>query len=503
MALKRKNKLPNRAGRAQSGKIKQGPKLKIKAKTQKASSTLKKVAKKAAPKKIVLYRSASQAKHNEEVLSRTSVIKYPLAIGFFIFASMLLFMKLYLLTGLNSADLLRYEQVQSISALFNNPIEPIHGFLQWVSLIALPDNQIAALRAPSALMILVTLLSLTLALYYKSGNRYMPYVFFLLGASSPALVWLSHLGYIGLIDWVVLLSVSYTSYVLLSQAQLNYKLRVYFYAFYFLGISLMLLEPLGLLIAPIFVSRTLLKTEGVGGGFKENLKDAWGRILAMGLKAKIFMGAAAFISVSLVVTMFIVNSGTWKTLTGWSVVQDFVTNIGSLPKTLSENLLSVVGIGKGGNTDLIGASADFVLIAALIIVTYFGAASAWKKFRARRSDINREVGPRFKLLKNLAIALLIIALSLVEPAGLGLLPLYLITTAAVAYIIAFVAKRVDDLFPVNPYPKILAKTLLLTLTLGLVAANIVNISNQIGRANSANDVNIRLESSPSKLRIVR
>lgn len=504
MAFKRK---PKNGGKAKPGQpnsrkktgLKKLNTKKAKERALKMGSTLKERSKNATPKKVVLYRSANRAKHNEEVLSRTSALKYPMAFVFAIFAIALVFMKINLLTGLNNAELLRYEQVQNFTDIIKNPIEPIHGLLQWITLIGLPDNQIVGMRAPGALMILIALFSLTLTFYYKSGNRYLPYTFFLIGASSPALVWFAHQGYIGLIDWTMLISVAYCCHTLLKNAALNYKVKTYLYTTYLICACLMLLEPFGLVVAPIFVALTLLKTEGdekLGG----NITSAKDRILQMGLKAKLLMGTVALSSIVLVGAMLAQNLGSWRVLTGFNSIRDIISNYSYVPAQLAQNTLGMLGIKYSNNTEFLGSGADYVLIVSLAIVLYGLTVKLIKKLRKKSIDSNTSLHQTVQTRTILLLAVFTL-LSLIEPIGLATLPMYLCAIALVSLFIARMVSVVDAIFPVNPYPKIIAKTLVIILVLTVTAGNVVNVANNMGRANSAKDENLRLDASPFNLRI--
>lgn len=176
----------------------------------------------------------------------SSTLKLIFIAGLLIFGTAMFLFKFELLASLSLKEQLRLAQASNLKELIKQPADLIQGVLQWLSLKALPGHQIFALRAPTAAMLLSSLIFIAISIYLKFRNRYLPYTFLAISLTSPLLILAAHQGSLIGIDTLFLLSTILASFMIISHSKLRSNLKFITLLAGSLALSLLALQPLGI-----------------------------------------------------------------------------------------------------------------------------------------------------------------------------------------------------------------------------------------------------------------
>lgn len=376
--------------------------------------------------------------------------------GLVLFGASLFLFKFELLSYLSIDENNRLNSLSSLRAFLNNPTDPIQGALQWLSLKALPSHQIFALRAPSALLLGLTLALSAITLYLKFRNRYIPYIFALLAATSPWMILLSHQGYMPGIDLLLLAISALCSYFVITKSDLPNKYKTLALFGGAASIGLIALQPLGPLyyILLIYIARR-----------SEMLKE----FIAQKSKTQKLLLLLTVTILPLINVLFLyINIESWKIISGFSLINDPV----NIPKALLYNIRSIFGIEQSTGLSLGTGRPDFLLMGALALTIY---------------EIFKQRVGRKGLVIGLSLALFISALYGAPTSIVLAIPF---TIAILSLALANMIRIIDAAFPRNPYPRNIARTGMLLLVGTLATLNIYTFISATVRENTPNNINI-------------
>lgn len=383
-------------------------------------------------------------------------LKILLLAGLIIFGFSLFIFKFELLSYLSIDETNRLNSQSSLRGFLSNPTDPIQGTLQWISLKALPSHQIFALRAPSALLLGLTLALSSITLYLKFRNRYIPYIFTLLAVTSPWMILLSHQGYMPGIDLLFLTISALCSYFVITKSDLSNKYKNLALFGAAISTGLIALQPFGLLyyVVLIYIARK---------------SEALKAFIAQKKKAQKLLLILIITILPLINILFLyINIDSWKVISGFSLINDPI----NIPKALLYNIRSIFGIEQSTGLSLGTGRPDFLLMGALALTIY---------------EIFKQRVGRKGLVIGLSLALLISALYGAPTSVVFAIPF---TIAILSLALANMIRIIDAAFPRNPYPRNIARTGMLLLVCTLAILNIYTFISATVRENTPNNINI-------------
>lgn len=382
---------------------------------------------------------------------KRNLVKIILLVSILIFAISLFLFKFEILTPLNQAESARLALIQSSGLEFlKAPSDVIQGAMQWVGLKLLPNHHIFAMRAPTALLIFVSICMISVGLYLKFRNRYLPYLFAVFAASSPWLILLSHQGFLPGIDTFLLLSIIFCSYSLITKSDLSLKWKGRLNVPVLLALGALAWQPFGLIIMPVtsfFAFRN--------GAFRSNLQLANKKIKTLSI-------IGIIVSFAVGLGLIAINPSSWQALSGYTLIKSPSTAVDAFT-WLTE---SIFGVPNQKGLKLGTGRPDFLLIAAVSLTVY-------EVFKKRVGRLELAVA----LLGGLALGALYH-----DPTSILFAVPFAIAILALA--IANMAQIIDLAFPRNPYPKNIAKTGLVILICSLASLNIYTLVVGTSRENS-------------------
>jgi hypothetical protein len=378
--------------------------------------------------------------------STNNLLKFFLLGLLFIFGFSLFIFKFEILSALSLSEQARLENVKSLKIFLENPMDPIHGTLQWLSLKIFPEHHIFALRLPSTIMILTSISALAIALYLKFRNRYLPYIFGLLSITSPWLILLAHNGHIPGIDILLILSLIIASYYVITSSDLRERYKKLSLIKLSSATGLILLQPLGVIY---FIG--ILVTLKRSTKFNEYIKQ-----LSNSIKIIALLGLV--IPALLLVPLLYLNAESWKIL----LAVEIFTNPTQAIQNILSSFKSVFGINQAEGLNLGTNRPDLLFTGALLLTIY----EAFKK-RPNRIEL-------------ILVFMLGILLSAIYGAPTSILLAIPAAIAILSLSLANMIRIIDLAFPRNPYPKNIARTGMLALictiaTLGIYTTTLATI----------------------------
>jgi hypothetical protein len=361
--------------------------------------------------------------------STNNLLKIILISSLILFGFSLFIFKFEILSSLSLREQARLESARSLKVFLENPLDPIHGTLQWLSLKVFPSHQIFALRLPGVIMILSSISAIAIALYLKFRNRYLPYTFLLLAVTSPWLILISHNGHIPGIDILFLLSLILANFYIITSSNLQEsykKIRVIKLS---ILLGLLLLQPLGFvyLLAILFV----FKNNSILVDYVKNIPK----------KTKV-VSVSLFVSpILILIGLLYLNIESWKIFSGFELLKDPAQVL----KNLLYSLRSIFGISQTEGLSLGTGRPDLLFTGALLLTIY----EIFKKRVGRKELI-------ITFIFSIAVSALYGAptsIVLAVPSMLAIISLSL----------ANMIRIIDLAFPRNPYPRNIARTGMLGL----------------------------------------
>ena len=388
-----------------------------------------------------------------------SLLKLVFIAGLIIFMLSLFMFRFELLANLNMLEIKRLEHVSPLRSLLEMPYDLFNGLLQNLSLKALPSHKIIGLRLPTLLMLSSSLVFIASSLYIKFRNRYLPYTYLLLAATSPLIILLSHQGFLPGIDLLFFSSFIVLSFLVITATTVRPSIKKIFLIKGAFALGMLTLQPAGIpiaLISAFIISRsTELRYQIIG--FKK---------LAPALSM-----LAVVIALSLNVLVSIKNHDFIKITSGYEIIKSY-KDIGF---AALESLKTIFRIGDSNGFDIGTNRPNLLLIGALSLTIY----EAIKKRHARMT-----------LLIFFTISIFISALY--QQMGSIVLPAVIAPTL-IALALANMVRIIDVAFPINPYPRNIAKVLILILITSLASLNLYVFTTATVRQNTPQTVNLKLQ----------
>lgn len=375
--------------------------------------------------------------------------------GIIFFSLCLALIRIEIFSSLNTAELSRLNSVESLKTLTQKMMDPIQGFLQWLSLKMLPGHQIFALRSPTAILIGLSLACCAISLYLKFRNRYLPYVFALLAATSPWILLLSHHGFIPGIDTFFLASLIICSYFVVSSSALNDKQKIASALLGSFATGLIALQSFGFLILPVLI---IIFTKSA------KLKPYYDS-LSKRQKVAILMPLVLIPILS--ITLAILKPDNWRIISGLELLQRPI----QIPKYLLYNFRSVFGLEQTQGLSTGTLRPDLLLVGAIILTVY----EIFKKRIGRK-----------ELIIGLIITLLI---SAIYGSAMSLIFAIPFVVAIVSLALANMIKIIDAAFPINPYPRNIARSGMFILICLMMVLNVYTFVTATTRANTPAKIN--------------
>jgi hypothetical protein len=386
---------------------------------------------------------ATKKKRTEKIL------KIIFLAGSALFTITMLSLRIPILAQLNQLELTRLNLIQNLHNFSFGVPDPIQGFLQFIAAHLFKNHQIFAIKFPSALMLSLSIIFFAAYLYIKFRNRYLPYTYLLFASTSPLIILLSHQGYIPGLDLTFLLSLILAGHAAITKTKLRPKLKSLIFLGSCLAIGLLSLQELGL---PLLILSLIFF-----------FKSADLRYQTLAFK-KIFRITAYFlIALPIILSTYVhyKNRSFWQIISGYQAVKNLI----SQPELSLNTFRTIFGFSSSRTLTTGTFRPDFLLIAALSLTIY----EAFKNLRARRSLI---------LIFTSALSLSIF-LGGINSTILGAL----VAPAFTSLVLANMVNIIDLAFPVNPYPRNLAKALILSLICLLSILNIYVLTTATIRQN--------------------
>lgn len=399
------------------------------------------------------------SKNTKKVLTRLGFNDRSLKVifigGIIFFSLCLMLARIEVFNSLNSSELARLNSVESLKTLSQKMADPIQGSLQWLSLKILPNHQIFALRSPTAILISLSLACCAISLYLKFRNRYLPYVFALLAATSPWVLLLSHQGYIPGIDTFFLASIIICSCFIVSSSALSDKQKI---TSAFLGsfaTGLMALQPFGFLILPMVI---IICTRSPK--LKTYLKS-------LSKKQKIALSVPIVLIPVLTIGLAILKPDNLRVISGLDLLQRPL----QIPKYLLYNIRSIFGMQQTQGLSTGTLRPDFLLVGAILLTIY----EIFKKRIGRK-----------ELIIGLGTALLI---SAIYGSAMSIIFAIPFTVAIISLALANMIRIIDAAFPINPYPRNIARSGMFILICLMMVLNVYTFVTATTRANTPAKIN--------------
>ncbi len=396
---------------------------------------------------------ATKKKRTEKIL------KIIFLAGSLIFTFGILIFKFSILSQLNKQELARLELIKNLANFQNGITDPIQGFLQFITTHIFTNHQIFALKLPTAIMLSLTLIFFAAYLYIKFRNRYLPYTYLLLAATSPLIILLGHQSYLPGIDSALLLTAILTGHASITKTDLRPKFKSLIFIGSCLAIGLLSIQTFGLaffaLSLILFFKSTDLRYQSLA--FK-----------------KIFrIGSYFLIILPLLLSTYLYykNRDFWQITTGYQTIKNLIAN----PGLSLEPLQAIFGISKPSTINTGTLRPELLLISAILFTIY----EACKKLRGR-----------LNLIIIFAFAL---SLSVLFADVSSILFAALIAPAFISLVLSNMVGIIDVAFPVNPYPRNVAKSLILSLICILSFLNIYVLTTATIRQNLPKNIDLYYE----------
>lgn len=396
---------------------------------------------------------SKQAKGSEKLL------KIIFLSGTLLFTVGLLIFKFSILSELNQLELPRLSLIKDLTNFGFGITDPIQGFLQFISVNIFKEHQIFAMKLPTALMLSLSLICISAFLYIKFRNRYLPYTYLLLATTSPLIILLGHQSYIPGIDTAFLASTIIACHFAVTSTELRTKLKALLYLSICLSLGLLTLQTFGI---PLFLFALILTFRSTELRYQ---------ILAFKKLTKI--GAYLLIILPIVLNIYInyKNRDFWQTITGYQNLKDILPNL----KEIANSTKTIFGIGNTSSVNTGTLRPDFLLIACTILAVY----EALKKLRGR------------------VLILAIFGISLILSGLLGginsIIFAALIAPIFISLALANMVGIIDVAFPINPYPRNIAKSFILSLICILSLLNIYVFMTSTIRQNLPSKIDLYYE----------
>jgi hypothetical protein len=386
----------------------------------------------------------------------SSTLKLIFIAGLLIFGTAMFLFKFELLASLSLKEQLRLAQASNLKELIKQPADLIQGVLQWLSLKALPGHQIFALRAPTAAMLLSSLIFIAISIYLKFRNRYLPYTFLAISLTSPLLILAAHQGSLIGIDTLFLLSTILASFMIISHSKLRSNLKFITLLAGSLALSLLALQPLGIFFLVLSASAIY---------YSEEFKDYF---LFLNPIQRTLSLSLIFVP-TVIIAAYPISCNSAKRIDPplLAAHQPRMRFFKIYPAPLK----SLTNLNPGSVISS-GLNSVNALVIGSVIFTIYEVAK--KKYR------------RVSLIVGLLLGLVLAGLNL----GLGNFIFILVPSLVViSHLIASLAKFVDLTFPKNPYPKNLIKGALAIIVCLICVFNIYTVSKLTVRFNSPQRIN--------------
>lgn len=388
--------------------------------------------------------------------SADQLLKFAFIFGTVAFILCMFLFKFELLSVLSTQEVLRLESVKSLRTLVDAPTDPLQGILQWLSLKALPTHEIIALRLPSALMLASSVGFIGASLYIKYRNRYLPYTYLLLSATSPWLILLAHQGSLPGIDLLFFSSGILLSFMAITATNLRQRRKKILFILACTFASGISLQPLGIPLAIIALTLLFKSSE-----FRYQLIN-FGKFVPT-------------ISYSFAFAILILNgllsyhNRDFLMLT--SGIESFKDPLEVL-KSFFETTKSIFGVNGVQSIGTGTGRPDFLLIGAVALICY----EAIRRMRAR-----------FFILIGFLASLIIAGLYGGNNA-IVLCAIFVPTFVSIA--LSNMVRIIDVAFPVNPYPRNLAKVVILVLITSIAALGAYTFNTTTVRQNTPQKINL-------------
>ncbi|MBP7769241.1 hypothetical protein KA075_02000 [Candidatus Saccharibacteria bacterium] len=385
----------------------------------------------------------------------SSTLKLIFIAGLLIFGTAMFLFKFELLASLSLKEQLRLAQASNLKELIKQPADLIQGVLQWLSLKALPGHQIFALRAPTAAMLLSSLIFIAISIYLKFRNRYLPYTFLAISLTSPLLILAAHQGSLIGIDTLFLLSTILASFMIISHSKLRSNLKFITLLAGSLALSLLALQPLGIFFLVLSASAIY---------YSEEFKDYF---LFLNPIQRTLSLSLIFVPTVIIAAFLSLATQPKESILHYSLL----TNPNEILQNASRALKSLTNLNPGSVISS-GLNSVNALVIGSVIFTIYEVAK--KKYR------------RVSLIVALLLGIVLAGLNL----GLGNFIFILVPSLVIiSHLIASLAKFVDLTFPKNPYPKNLIKGALAIIVCLICVFNIYTVSKLTVRFNSPQRIN--------------